>query len=47
MRLLFAQGENFDNYKQVTQDYKNAIETRKQHKEKLYQEIKIIKKLRV
>lgn len=47
MRMLFAQGEDFENYKQVLDEYKHALIIRKDVKEKLYTEIKIIKKLRI
>lgn len=47
MRMLFAQGENFENYKNVLEEYKEAFVTRKDIIDKLYNEIKIIKKLRV
>ena len=47
MRLLFLIDENFDNYKQVYSDYKNALEIRMDRIDKLYNEIKIIKKLEV
>ena len=47
MRMLFAQGENFENYKNVLAEYKEAFVTRKDIIDKLYNEIKIIKKLRV
>lgn len=47
MRMLFSHGENFDNYKQVLEEYRQAVVIRESIKEKLYKEIKIIKKLRV
>lgn len=47
MRILFLQGENFENYKQVLDEYRQAVILRQDVKEKLYQEIKIIKKLRI
>ena len=47
MRMLFQIDENFDNYRQVYEDYKNALEMRKDRVDKLYNEIKIIKKLEV
>jgi len=47
MRMLFSQGENFDNYEQVLAEYREAVILRQDVKEKLQQEIKIIKKLRV
>lgn len=47
MRMLFAHGENFENYKQVLDEYRQAIVVREDVKDKLYNEIKIIKKLRI
>ena len=47
MRMLFQSDENFDNYKQVYEDYKNALAIRTDRVDKLYKEIKIIKKLEV
>ena len=47
MRMLFQLDENFDNYRQVYEDYKNALEIRTDRVKKLYNEIKIIKKLEV
>lgn len=47
MRLLFETGEDFDNYKQVLDEYRIAVITRQDIKDKLYKEIKIIKKLKI
>ncbi len=47
MKILFESGETVDNYKQVLKEYLQAIVDRETHKQKLYDEIKIIKKLRV
>lgn len=47
MKILFDSGENFDNYKQVLNEYREAVVTREEVKNKLYKEIKIIKKLRI
>lgn len=47
MKCLFTQGETFENYKNVLEEYKAAYVTRKDIIDKLYNEIKIIKKLRV
>ena len=47
MRMLFSDGENFDNYQQVLSEYRQAVITREDVKDKLHKEIKIIKKLRV
>lgn len=47
MRMLFQSGENFDNYEQVLSEYHQAIITREDVKAKLYNEIDIIKKLKI
>jgi len=47
MKMLFADGEDFDNYKQVLDEYRQAVITRQDVKQKLYAEIKIIKKLKI
>jgi len=47
MQLLFQQGENFENYKQVLDEYKNALIIREKRIDDLFNEIKIIKKLKV
>lgn len=47
MEMLFKAGETIENYNQVLQEYKEAIVVREDVKKKLYNEIRIIKKLRV
>lgn len=47
MKMLFSQGENFENYEQILDEYRHALIIRQDVKEKLYNEIKIIKKLRI
>ena len=47
MKMLFTQGENFENYQQVLSEYREAIILRQDVKQKLYDEIKIIKKLKI
>lgn len=47
MRMLFEQGEDFDNYKQILDEYRMAVIAREDVKDKLYKEIGIIKKLRI
>ena len=47
MKVLFNKGENFENYKNVLDEYRQAVVTRQDVKERLYNEIKIIKKLRI
>lgn len=47
IKELFAKDETLENYKQVLEDYYTAIENKKFTIAKLYDEIKIIKKLKV
>ena len=47
MKQLFSEGENFDNYYDVLCEYQEALENRNKIIEDLYNEIKIIKKLKV
>ena len=47
MQLLLQHGETFDNYKQVLAEYENALVIRQDRIDKLYEEIKIIKKLKI
>lgn len=47
MKLLFQEGEDFQNYLQILQEYRQALSIREKMIERLYLEIKIIKKLRV
>ena len=47
MKYLFQEGETIQNCEQVLEDYKTALASRKEMIQKLHQEIKIIKKLRV
>ena len=46
MKLLFDVGENFENYKDILLEYKKVLEEKEQRIQKLYNEIKIIKKLK-
>ena len=47
MRMLFLADENFDNFHQVYEDYKSALDIRSGRVQQLYDEIKIIKKLEI
>lgn len=47
MNELFSKGENIENYKQILEEYYTAIENKKFTIAKLYDEINIIKKLKV
>lgn len=47
IQMLFRPEENFENFENIYQDYKNAYERRQQSIDNLYNEIKIIKKLKI
>lgn len=47
IRLLLQNGETIDNFLKILDEYYNAVKERKEVMQKLYDEIKIIKKLRV
>ena len=47
MKLYFQENENIDNFRTLYQDYKSAYQTRKEKIDTLYNEAKIIKKLKV
>ncbi len=47
VKELLEQGETIDNFKQVYEEYKQALVNRKKVIQDLYDEIKIIKKLRI
>lgn len=47
MKVSFRDGETFDNYLQVLDEYIQALETRNNIIKQLFEEIKIIKKLKV
>ena len=47
MNLLFQEGETFENYSKILEEYKQALVVREETIDRLYKEIKIIKKLRV
>lgn len=47
MQLMFEEGENFRNYKYVLEEYRTAYLKRKEIIDNLFDEIKLIKKLRV
>ncbi len=46
MSMLFEQGENYENYNQVTKEYEYALNTKEELIEKLRREIEIIKSLK-
>lgn len=46
-RYLFENGETFENYKNILEEYHSAYAKRKEKIDELFNEIKIIKKLRV
>lgn len=47
MKLLLQTGETLENYEHILKEYRNALEIREQRIRDLYNEIKIIKKLKV
>ena len=47
IRLLLQEGETYENYSQILQEYRDALDLRQSVIKKLYAEIKIIKKLQV
>lgn len=47
MQLLFISGENETNYSSILQEYEDALKIREERVKALYNEIKIIKKLKV
>ena len=47
IEMLFSDGENFNNYNKILSEYEEALINREKIIDGLYQEIKIIKKLRV
>ncbi|MGN1326661.1 MAG: hypothetical protein ACI4VQ_01030, partial [Clostridia bacterium] len=47
MKMLFQAGETPQNYLQILQEYKDALILRNSRLEDLYNEIKVIKKLKV
>ncbi len=47
MKIYFQENENFDNFEQIHENYKSAYEMRKQKVDTLYNEIKVIKKLKL
>ena len=47
IRMLLQNGETLDNYSQIMEEYKTALQVRKQRISDLYKEIRIVKKLKV
>ena len=47
INLLLQSGENVDNYTTILEEYKAALVVREKRVDDLYNEIKIIKKLKV
>ena len=47
IRLLLQEGETYENYSRILQEYRDALDLRQNVIKKLYAEIKIIKKLQV
>ena len=44
---MLAQGENLDNFKEILSEYNDALLSKENIVKKLYNEIKIIKRLKV
>lgn len=47
MKMLLQEGETLENYQKILDEYRNALVVRQDRIQKLYNEIKIIKKLKV
>lgn len=47
IKLMLAQGETLDNFEEVSDEYKVALQLKSENISRLYDEIKIIKKLKV
>ena len=47
IKLLLQNGETLENFQTILQEYRHALEIREQRIRDLYNEIKIIKKLKV
>lgn len=47
MQLLFQDGENISNYPQILKEYETALVVRQDRIDALYNEIKIIKRLKI
>ena len=47
MKIFFIENENVDNFHKIWDDFKSAYELRKSKIDSLYNETKIIKKLKV
>ena len=45
--MLLLQDENIDNFLNVLEDYKRALSNKEEAIDKLYNEIKIVKKLKI
>lgn len=46
MKMLFARNENFENYQEVLEDYRKAIDNKLELIDNLYKEVKVLKKLK-
>ena len=47
IKLLLQDGETLENFQQILKEYREALEVRNKRIDDLYNEIKIIKKLKV
>ena len=47
IKLMLSEGETIDNFHQILKEYSDALKSKEETIDKLYKEIKIIKKLKV
>lgn len=47
LNLILEQGENIENFHTILNEYQTALDIKKEARDKLYEEIKIIKKLKI
>ena len=47
MKVLFIGRENFDNFEDILTSYKNILSEKEEHIQTLFNEIKVLKKIKV
>ena len=47
IKLMLSQGETIENYTDILKEYNDALQVKQENVDKLYKEIKIIKKLKI
>ena len=47
MKMLLSSGETLDNYKNILHEYEDALVVRQKRIDDLYNEIKVVKKLKI